>query len=338
MALNLGNTAVSKLFLGSSEIQKVYKGDTVIYSGGYEPDYLYFTPSLSNQSIGINLVRYGSNTANIEYSKDKETWTAWTSGSVTANYGEKIYVRGNNPNGVCISESSYITFANSGSYAIECGGNVMTLISYTEEVDTIPCSYCFYKLFAGNSNLKTCPEIPATTLKLYCYRYMFQNCTYIAEAPALPAPIVADGAYYGMFQGCSNLRIPPVLASDTVKGFGYSQMFRSCTALQTAPALPATTLKMYCYNYMFAGCYNLVEGPDLPALTLVEGCYNYMFNGCSRLNKLTCLATDISANICVDNWMAGVASTGTFTKNASMTGWPRTGSGIPSGWTVQDAQ
>jgi hypothetical protein len=37
------------------------------------------------------------------------------------------------------------------------------------------------------------------------------------------------------------------------------------------------------------------------------------------------------------NWVAGVASTGTFVKNASAT-WDVSGvNGIPSGWTVETA-
>ena len=46
------------------------------------------------------------------------------------------------------------------------------------------------------------------------------------------------------------------------------------------------------------------------------------------------LATDISADYCLETWVAGVASTGTFTKAASMTTLPSGVSGIPSVLTV----
>lgn len=49
------------------------------------------------------------------------------------------------------------------------------------------------------------------------------------------------------------------------------------------------------------------------------------------------LATDISASNCLNNWVNGVSSTGTFVKNAAMTSLPTGASGIPSGWTVQNA-
>lgn len=61
-----------------------------------------------------------------------------------------------------------------------------------------------------------------------------------------------------------------------------------------------------------------------------------MFYGCANLNTITCLATDISAQYCTNNWVYGVAASGTFTKAASMTSWSTGVGGIPRGWTVQD--
>jgi hypothetical protein len=62
-----------------------------------------------------------------------------------------------------------------------------------------------------------------------------------------------------------------------------------------------------------------------------------MFYGCSHLNKITCLATDISVSNCIYNWVNGVAASGTFIKNHNMSSWPTGVNGIPSSWTVQDA-
>ena len=48
------------------------------------------------------------------------------------------------------------------------------------------------------------------------------------------------------------------------------------------------------------------------------------------------LATDITANGCLNDWVYGVNSNGTFTKNTSMTTLPSGPNGIPEGWTVVD--
>jgi hypothetical protein len=46
------------------------------------------------------------------------------------------------------------------------------------------------------------------------------------------------------------------------------------------------------------------------------------------------LATDISANNCLYDWVSYVASSGTFVKSAAMTTLPSGLNGIPNGWTV----
>jgi hypothetical protein len=70
---------------------------------------------------------------------------------------------------------------------------------------------------------------------------------------------------------------------------------------------------------------------------LADYCYQNMFYGCKSLNYIKMLATDKSAFNCLSGWVSGVASTGTFIKHPNMTSLPTGISGIPSGWTVQDA-
>lgn len=118
---------------------------------------------------------------------------------------------------------------------------------------------------------------------------------------------------------------------------GY-YMFRDCAALTTTPELPAITLATYCYSYMFNNCTSLTTTPKLPAPELTMQCYNYMFGGCTSLNHITCLATDRSAWGCTTGWVSGVSSTGTFIKHPDMNSWSTSVEGIPSGWTVVDAE
>ena len=113
-------------------------------------------------------------------------------------------------------------------------------------------------------------------------------------------------------------------------------MFLNCTSLTTSPELPATTLTSNCYTAMFNGCSSLITAPELPATILVSFCYIAMFMNCTKLNYIKMLATDISANACLGNWVMGVSSTGTFVKDSNMTLLPTGSSGIPEGWTVQD--
>ena len=147
------------------------------------------------------------------------------------------------------------------------------------------------------------------TLTSYCYSNMFNGCASLTTAPTLPATTLANNCYASMFQGC--------------------------TSLVTAPVLPATVLADGCYWYMFKNCTSLTTAPALPATTLSIGCYRTMFQGCSNLNNITLGYTGNFADAptnAFDNWVDGVASTGTFYYNGSDT---TTGaSAIPTGWTV----
>ena len=165
---------------------------------------------------------------------------------------------------------------------------------------------------------------------------MFKNCTLLVQAPALHATSLVQGCYYEMFYGCTSLTTAPELPATELVSSCYTSMFLGCTSLTTAPELPATTLTSWCYASMFEGCTSLVQAPVLPATNLISNCYNAMFRGCQKLNSITMLATDISAQDCLRNWVNRVASSGTFTKAASMTSLPTGSSGIPEGWTVVD--
>ena len=196
---------------------------------------------------------------------------------------------------------------------------------------------CYYEMFDRCTKLAAAPKLPATSLGEGCYWRMFSDCTSLTAAPELPATTAVKDCYCAMFRNCSNLTKAPALPATTLADSCYQNMFFGCTRLTSAPALPATTLAASCYIYMFSGCTSLTSAPALPATTLTSSCYESMFNGCSSLNSVTCLATNISASDCTTDWLDGVATSGTFTKAAAMTGWtPDSPSGIPVGWTVGD--
>ena len=127
-----------------------------------------------------------------------------------------------------------------------------------------------------------------------------------------------------------------ILPATTLKNGCYRKMFAGSETLLTAPKLPATELASSCYQQMFAGCEGLTTAPVLPAETLVYGCYSQMFYLCVNLNSVACLATSMDRYSTTD-WLNGVATSGTFTKAASMENWTVGVDGIPEGWTVQNA-
>lgn len=197
---------------------------------------------------------------------------------------------------------------------------------------------CYFRMFGGCTSLVNAPALPATALTDSCYSSMFQGCTSLTKAPVLHATALTPDCYRWMFHSCTSLTQAPELPATTLTNDCYYGMFRGCTSLAKAPELPATTLANDCYNSMFYGCASLTQAPELPATTLAANCYDAMFYNCTKLNYIKMLATDISASNCLNNWVNGVSSTGTFVKNAAMESLPTGNSGIPNGWTVQNAQ
>ena len=262
------------------------------------------------------------------------------------------------------------TLMNYENYSdIQTSGNFQSLFQGCTSLTTAPAlpattlaQECYSGMFSGCTSLTTAPALPATTLAQECYMYMFQECTSLNAAPALPATNLKDNCYTdmfyscvslttapalpatnlasmcysGMFAGCTSLNAAPVLPATTLASMCYSGMFQNYTLLKAAPELPATTLASQCYDSMFSGCTSLTAAPALPATNLVWRCYYDMFSGCTNLSSVTMLATNIPADKkCLDNWLSGVASSGTFTKAADMTTLPEGTSGIPSGWTIK---
>ena len=138
----------------------------------------------------------------------------------------------------------------------------------------------------------------------------------------------------GKMVDTSNLILP---ATTITRSCYRSLLDNNSTLIYTPKILPATTLAQKCYTNMFNKAYNIITSPILPALTLAQECYGGLFYYCSKLDNITCLATNISASQCTNQWVYNIKPTGTFTKNSSMTSWTRGQYGIPSGWTVVDA-
>lgn len=242
---------------------------------------------------------------NLEYSFNKTSWTQLHLGStVSLQAGDKIYFRGYNPNGWSYgrgpdgssSNNYWTTLMFSAKYNVS--GNIMTLIDKVGETTTIPCAYCFLRLFSNDGGGTTIPN----KSKMVSAKYL-----------EMPATTITRNCYNNMFNNNDELLYPPQI-------------------------LPATTLYRSCYQNMFMRDYKLLEGPILPAATLVQECYANLFYNCSALKKITCYATSgmgsgTSGTSGTGNWVLNVPAGGDFYK-ASSASWPTGTAGIPSGWTV----
>lgn len=206
MGLLINGVEVTKIELGGVEVLRIEDGQgNVLYEAYSGPDYLCFT---SNQD-GSYLYGNGMGSLSIECSTDRVNWTAWDWESRTnLDEGEKIYLRGTNPNGIDAS------FTLRGSIA--ASGDLTTLIHPDGGVTTLP-TRCFWQLFEGETALTSAPHLDSVTT-------------------------VGQWALAGTFDGCTGLVAAPDLRNVTSVGsYGCTSLYNGCTALRTIYAPSITT-------------------------------------------------------------------------------------------------
>lgn len=312
----------------------------VIYKTINEP--LCFT-SLEKDG-GISFINPSNSPITLYKSTDYDphtkygTWTEFDAQDVIKlNINEKVYIKGDNPDGLTKSDSTTDKILFYIIKKTECSGNIMSLLG--PHITEIPCAYCFRELFA-NTKLTSAPELPAQVLKDNCYKSMFSSCTELITPPELPAKQLAPYCYEKMFYKCKSLvETQTILPAEILANNCYSSMFELCTNLKKVfYILPAKQLAPYCYSSMFTECTTMRVAPVLPAETLEHRCYFYMFNGCSNLQYIKADFLNIPLNSNTSNiglWVAGVAATGTFEKNSNATLNVIGQNGVPSGWTIK---
>ena len=251
----------------------------------------------------------------VDYSKQYFTIEALESGNISFGIPSSVYLlkyRKNNEQWIETTDAVQIPVTNGDKIQISCICDAFSKY-YCSSIFDIDVPYIVYGnimslLYGDDFKDKT-----DLTEKNTSFRYLFANNKTLknAENLILPATTLANNCYYSMFE--------------------------NCTSLVTTPELPATTLANNCYSYMFYGCTSLVTAPELPATTLADLCYQGMFNSCTSLNKVTMLATDISAFDCLQMWLYNVAPEGTFVKHPDMTSLsPDSEYGVPLGWELMD--
>lgn len=329
--IKIGNTDISKLYIGSTECIRAYQGNDIVY-GDESPTCPLYIKNIDSTITTVSIVNrtHTGITLNtdLKYSmNNRQTWVQWdyVNDNITLKPGERVFLRGNNPDGF----SKYVNNTNQDIKQIyitggkaEVSGNIMGLIDDGEcTATTLPCDGCFFGLFGWygfESAQEEYPSIkyanhlllPASAVTSQGYTYMFRECKYLITAPKLPASSLSAYAYNRMFAMCDSLLIAPELPATTLADRCYNSMFNYCTSLINIPVLPATTLANNCYVSMFWGCTSLETVPSnmLPAATLASGCYNDMFEECTSLTTAPVLPATTLSQSCYAYMFLGCTS------------------------------
>ena len=360
----IGNNEISNIYVGTEEIIGIYAGDLQIYP----TDFGIVTAISLENLVWVKDVPYSGGTADsgncsfkvyAYYDSGKRknvTYGATISGSLivpetTASTREMV--------GTLTLTASYSGFTATGSvdayqkavtsdfskeyltFIVTSGGTIV----WRKAGSNAQNLSISYSINNGTWTTITASSTTGTAIDVVAgdeVRFKGTNSSY-SKSPSYvtacrfagTATCCVCGNIMSLIYGDNFIGKNTLQSANTFCGlfFQYSKMISD---EEHKLVLPATTLTNDCYHHMFYGCSNLTIAPELPAPTLKSLCYAEMFGGCSKLNYIKCLATDISASNCTNNWVPGVASTGTFVKNPNMTSWPTGTSGIPKGWTVEN--
>lgn len=195
-------------------------------------NYFYIENAYNGQNtVSINLAWYGDypnlRTTDLAYSKNGNVWTpidvSKPSGStsktisVVLNEGERVYVRSSTGLSIYNSSSSYSRISFHGSNAINVGGNISTLINYTDpdSVTTVRTGELYY-LFHTTS------QYPASVVDIS--NLSLGNITTL-EANAM------NGFLYGQSMLTSALDLTSITSTQSAS---IANLYNGCSLIDEA--------------------------------------------------------------------------------------------------------
>lgn len=259
----------------------------------------FYAENLTNSPLSINFYKYYSSapTVTVWYSRDKSNWTQL--GQTTSADMT-----------LTISPNEKVWFVGlSDTNQQWANDNYNNRISFSSKIGGNIMSLVYGQSFNGQTEFSN-----LSSTKNFYSLFSSTNITDISEL-ILPAKQLTVSCYHYMFSYCANITVAPIIYALYLDEYSCAYMFSNCPNLETGPTLLAQTIPTPSKSW--------------------SGAYYEMFYNCTKLNYVKCLATTLGTHG-TDYWMNGVASAGTFVKDANTT-WERSVHGIPSGWTVENA-
>lgn len=222
----------------------------------------FFYVEAREDNINKAVVKLSYSTGKLEYQKNSDGWSSYTSNSeLRLKPGDRVYFRGNIKDwsgaGKFLVEDGYVNV----------GGNIASLFRDNFTEDDLPAEdwgadqtgWKFQSFFEEEPYLVDASQLilPMSTMVSSGYKSMFKGCTRLTAAPALPATTLADNCYQSMFENCIALTKAPKLLAPTLVSNCYANMFYGCTSLNEITmigrTIPNNSLTGWVTNVAAAG-------------------------------------------------------------------------------------
>lgn len=232
---------------------------------------------------------------------------------ITLNKGDKLYLRGDNPNGLgCGTSNDNFVFmfnktVSSTTQKFKISGDLCSLLGrFITETEG---KYAFKRLFYGNG-LTTDLDVSELNINIKS---------------------AGTNALVGMFYKHSfSNGLLPILPKNTTRVMAQD-MFNNSTGIKEA------TLNFDFVDYgSLAGFFlgSEIEKATLNFGVLGENSCKEMFKNCQYLTEVTAYFTDVSATNCLQNMFSGVTTTGTLYVLPQMVENEYILSVLPATWTI----
>lgn len=203
MSIVIGNKTVAGIHIANKEVQRITISGKTAYEKG--PDYFY----INNEYNGLNTItlkKNGSPTTGttLEWSGDLVTWTTVTYNAdneflISISYqNQRIYFR--STDGFSSSNTDYYNFKISENCKV--GGDIRTLLDYTDSTIYTAPAYAFRSLFTSSYHLSDAGDLDLSKLTT-----------------------LSEGTFSGAFSGCNDLETAPILYATTLATDCYRLMF-----------------------------------------------------------------------------------------------------------------
>lgn len=268
--------------IGGNAVESIAIQGEIVWQIGADITPYFF---IRNEYQGANTIsitkhadsqgNYPSTGASMEYSYDKDTWNPVSfSGDVCsipiANYHDIVYLRSSDG----FSEFRYTP----AWYSLDCsgefiaGGDIKTLLDYTDStINTIP-ECAFYKMFAGSNTIQSVSTLHfygITTIEQYGLQSMFYDSS-LTTSFDLPDLVTLEmSAMSSCFEDCTALNtVPNMPYLSVLGGSAMSYCFSGCIQITSAPMMQhVASLGSGSLMAAFQNCTALTTGPDFHNLT-----------------------------------------------------------------------
>lgn len=268
---------------GVWRLQSKRRLSVMAFGGGVPPtpptpptptaDYMYFEAAEANSTV--SMMSTLATAPDLEYSADGETWQEWqhTTAEGTHTFdtltltviGDRVYLRGDNPNGLASGDGGLLTFASvfALSGKLSGGGKLVSILDKTMQMSVLP-DYAFPVLFTdpmGGDTIDT-----------------------LLTSPSLSGiTAIGSAACSSMFAGQTALVATSNMEDVVSIGIGgCAGMYGFCSGITSAADMPSLTniAEGGCCG-MYSGC-SLTSAASMPSLTAIgnEGCLN-MYEDCT---------------------------------------------------------